>query len=91
MKKLISILLCVAMLLSVATAVFATDAETDTPKEIATSATLDFKNVANRTKYDETQAVWAQNGITVTSEMNYQKNSLGETVPLVASTVPNNL
>ena len=89
MKKLISILLCVAMLLSVATAVFATDAETDTPKEIATSATLDFKNVANRTKYDETQAVWAQNGITVTSEMNYQENSLGETVPLIASTVPN--
>ena len=59
MKKFISMLLCLAMVLSLCAVAFA--AET-------TSATISFDDAANRTVFTTEQQVWVQNGITVTND-----------------------
>lgn len=58
MKKIISILLCLTMLLGVVCAVSAA----------STSVTITFDDTANRTVFNTEQQVWVQNGITVTND-----------------------
>ena len=58
MKKFLSILLCVAMLLTFAVVTFA---------EEPTSAKIEFNDVAKRTEKSMNQTVWTENGITVTN------------------------
>ena len=58
MKKFLSILLCVAMLLTFAVVTFA---------EEPTSAKIEFNDVAKRTEKSRNQTVWTENGITVTN------------------------
>ena len=59
MKRVLSILLCVAMILSMGLVVFAAG---------ETSATISFADKANRTVFTTSQQVWEQNGITVTND-----------------------
>ena len=92
MKKLLSVILCLTMIMALASSAFAagdSNAETTDTLAASANATLDFLNVANRIKFDDKQVVWSQNGITVTSENIYQMTSGGEMKPLVASSAPN--
>ena len=59
MKRVLSMILCVAMLLSFAAVTFAAE---------STSATISFADAANRKEMTTEKQVWKQNGITVTNE-----------------------
>ena len=58
-NKILSVVLCLAMVLSMAA--FTVSAESE-------SATISFADVANRTSVSTEQQVWEQNGITVTND-----------------------
>ena len=57
--KILSVILCLAMVLSFATVAFAEE----------NSATISFADAANRTVMEDNQQVWQQNGITVTNDI----------------------
>ena len=59
MKKVLSVLLCVAMILSMGLMVFAAE---------ETTAEISFADKANRTTFSANQQVWEQNGIKVTND-----------------------
>ena len=67
MKKILSILVCVCVLLS-AMVITASAAET--------SATISFADTANRTSLSTTQQVWEQNGIKVTGNKSNSTNDV---------------
>ena len=69
MKKLISIFACVCVLLS-AMVITASAAET--------SATISFADKSNRTEYDASHQIWAQNGITVTNNKAASTSNVGD-------------
>ena len=72
MKKIISILLCISMLLGMAA--FVTAAEE--------TATLDFSNKSNRTSYSTSKQVWEQNGIKLTNNKGSSTSNVGDYVPI---------
>lgn len=57
--KILSIVLCLAMIMSLATVAFAAE---------GTTATISFADTANRTEFSTEKQVWQQNGITVTND-----------------------
>ncbi len=67
MKKIISILVCVCVLLSAM--VFTAS---------AASATISFADKANRTQFNDEIQVWEQNGITVTNNRNGAYSKVGD-------------
>lgn len=69
MKKIISILACVCLLLSAM--VIPVSAEEIT-------ATISFADKANRTKFDTSVQVWEQNDITVTNEKSDSTNAVAD-------------
>ncbi len=50
----------------------------DTPVEPASSANIDFTDIANRVSYTTSQQVWAQNGITVTNDKGASTSNVGD-------------
>ncbi len=69
MKKIISILACVCLLLSVLVI----------PVAAETSATITFDDKAKRTTFDSSvQQIWEENGITVTNNKGSYNNALGD-------------
>ena len=68
-SKILSVLLCVAMLLGLAAVVGA---------EEATSATISFSSKDNRTVFTTEQQVWVQNGITVTNDKASSASSVAD-------------
>ena len=68
MKKITSIILVLAMVISMAPSVFA----------VGSNPVLTFDNVAKRTSYSKTQQVWEENGITVTNDKGVSTNDIGD-------------
>lgn len=69
MKKILSILVCVCVLLS---------AMVMTVSAAETSATISFADKANRTEFDSNHQVWVQNGITVTNNKAASSTAVGD-------------
>lgn len=67
-SKILSILLVLAMVLSIAPFAFAAEAD----------ATLSFATTDNRVEYSTEKQVWKQNGITVTNEKAQSRNDVGD-------------
>ncbi len=66
--KILSVVLCLAMVLSFAVVGFAAES----------TATISFADKANRTVYTTEQQVWVQNGITVTNDKAESTSNVGD-------------